>query len=296
MSPAGEPAAEGTFPVNGPPRANSGPIRDTLSRYRVVKHLSAVFDVTLGPLALLAVSLLCIELLFSLRSPWNSIVYSLQVVIWGVFLMAFVLELALAPRRWQYLKRNWLLVIALVVPSLRILRASRSLQFLRSARVIRSTSVVRGFTSLRRGTQAIRSFLGFSQLAFLAALTAMVWLAASGLALFLERGTGSEIDSVSEALWWSASVLTTVSISTDPVTAEGRIVAIALRVFGVAVIGYFTARLAAFFFYGRRELESESELTAEDVRLLRQELAGLRQELRDLRGIWGGEQADEETH
>jgi voltage-gated potassium channel len=266
--------------------AVSGPVRDTLSRYRLVRRLSALFDVTLGPLALLAVSLLIIELLVRLDPPWNRIVYATQIGIWAIFLIAFAVELALAPKKRLYLRRNWLLVIALVVPSLRVLRAARSLQFLRTARVVRGTSVVRGFTSLRRGTEAVRSFLGFSQLAFLAAITVMVWLAASGLVYFLEANTASEIDSVSDAMWWSATVLTTVGISMEPVSAEGRIVAIALRVFGVAVIGYFTARMAAFFFGRRKDGDPSdaSPATSAEVHALREEIAHLRRELQDRDG------------
>lgn len=259
-------------------REDSGARIDTLSRYRVVKHLSAFLDVTLGPLALVAVTLLIVELLFRLASPWNTAVYAIQIGIWVVFLVAFAVELSVAPKKLLYLRRNWLLIVALVVPSLRVLRAARSLQFLRTARVVRGTSVVRGFTSIRRGTEAVRSFLGFSQLAFLAAITAMVWLAASGLVYFLEASTASEIDSVSDAMWWSATVLTTVGISMEPVSAEGRIVAIALRVFGVAVIGYFTARMAAYFF-GRRQDGEAPEVTSAEVRALREEIAHLRREL-----------------
>ena len=202
-----------------------------------------------------------------------------------VFVLAFVIELSVAPRKVQYLRRNWILVVALIVPSLRVLRVARSLQFLRTARVVRGASVLRGFTSLNRAMVAVRNFLGFSQLAFLGALTGMVWLAASGLVYFLEANSDSQIDSVGDALWWAASVLTTVSISMEPSSAEGRVVAIALRVFGVAIIGYFTARMAAFFF-GQQQDETP-DVEPEDIRALREEVAGLRRELQAYRDSGG---------
>ncbi len=264
-----------------PYRTITGSVTDTLSRYRVVKRLSAIFDVTLGPLALIAVCLLIAEFLIRLNSPWNLIVYGSQIAIWAIFLVAFVVELSLAPKKLLYVRRNWLLVIALFVPALRVLRAAQSLQFLRTARVVRGATVVRGFTSVGRAMEAIRSFLGFSQLAFLAVLTAIVWLAASGVVYFLESSSDSEINSVGDAMWWAASVLTTVGISIEPVTTEGRVVAIALRVFGVGIIGYFTARMAAFFL--GRERFTGTSVTSDELSALREEMAGLRNELQSFR-------------
>jgi voltage-gated potassium channel len=225
--------------------------------------------------------LLIAELLLDLDPPWDDLVYGSQIAIWITFGLAFVLELSVAPRKLLYLRRNWILVVALIVPSLRVLRVARSLQFLRSARIVRGASVLRGFTSLNRAMVAIRNFLGFSQLAFLAALTGMVWLASSGLVYFLETNTNSEIDSVGDAMWWAASVLTTVGISMEPASTEGRIVAVALRVFGVAIIGYFTARMAAFFFGQQRD--PTSDLAPEDILALRNEVASLRRELQAYR-------------
>jgi voltage-gated potassium channel len=262
-------------------RALTLPVRSTLKRYRVVKHLSAIFDVTLGPLALIAVSLLIVELLVRLSSPWDVIIYGAQVALWAIFLVAFVVELSLAPKKMLYLRRNWFLVIALVIPALRIFRFARAFQFLRSARAVRGANVARGFTSTNRAVAAIRNFLGFSQFAYLIALTAVVWLAASGLVYYLESGAESGIDTAADALWWSAAVLTTVSIANDPVTDEGRFVAIALRIFGVAIIGYFTARMAAFFFGNQRDLQSQPDV--EEIKALRQEIAALRDELKSSR-------------
>jgi voltage-gated potassium channel len=269
-------AAPGTWAY----RSLTAPVRDTLGRYRVVKRLAASFDVILGPLALIAVSLLIVELLVRLASPWNTAVYGAQLAIWALFLLAFVVELSLAPKKLLYLKRNWFLVIALIVPALRILRFARALRFLRSAPAMRSANVVRGLVSTNRAFAAVSSFLGFSQLALLAAVTCIVWLAASGLVYYLESGSESGIDSVSDALWWAAAVLTTVSINNDPTTGEGRFVAIVLRIFGVAVIGYFTARMAAFFF---GNLRSASSAADGEVAALRREIAALREELKERR-------------
>jgi voltage-gated potassium channel len=236
--------------------------------------VSAIFDVTLGPLAVITLVLIVVELLLSLRPPWNVVVYTAQLAIWAFFLAAFVLELWLAPDKLRYVRKNALLVLALAIPALRIFRAAHALRILRASRVVRSLNVARSITSLNRGLAAIREFLDFSQIALVVAVTAIVWLVATGLVYYLEQTTGSGLGGVGEAMWWSASILTTVGISREPESLEGRAVAVILRVFGVAVVGYVTARMAAYFLGGRREANSNEEL-----RLLREDITALRREL-----------------
>jgi voltage-gated potassium channel len=60
--------------------------------------------------------------------------------IWFAFIVEFAIRFALAPRKGSFLRRNWLTVIALVVPAFRLLRGRR---FLRFARATRSFRLVR---------------------------------------------------------------------------------------------------------------------------------------------------------
>src|SRR5688572_23577006 len=151
-----------------------------LSRYRLARRLSAVFDVTLAPLALATLVLLIVELFLSLKPPWGTVVYWAQVAIWGIFLAAFVLEVSLAPDKPRYIRKNFLLVIALAIPALRIFRIAHALRLLRTARFVRGLNVARTGASLNRGLRAIRGFLGFSQIALVAGVTLSVWLIGAG--------------------------------------------------------------------------------------------------------------------
>lgn len=58
-------------------------------------------------------------------------------VIWVVFIGDFALRFALAPDKSDYLKSNWLTVIALVVPALRVFRIFRVVRVLRAASTLR---------------------------------------------------------------------------------------------------------------------------------------------------------------
>jgi len=98
-------------------------------------------------------------------------------------------------------------------------------------------------------------------------------------ALAFERGArDSNIGNIGDALWWASAVVTTVNSPLEPVTLEGRIIALALRVFGLAVIGYLTARIAVYLLGGRDAAEEgarEAPAVEDEVRALREEVRRL---------------------
>jgi len=62
--------------------------------------------------------LFVVELIWGLTLLLDAI----GIVIWGVFILEFILRLVLAPRKVFYLKTNWLMAISLFLPALRTSR------------------------------------------------------------------------------------------------------------------------------------------------------------------------------
>jgi voltage-gated potassium channel len=62
--------------------------------------------------------------------------------IWLAFIVEFALRFALAPRKGSFLRRNWLTVIALVVPAFRLLRGRCFLRFARATGSFRLARIV----------------------------------------------------------------------------------------------------------------------------------------------------------
>jgi voltage-gated potassium channel len=57
------------------------------------------------------------------------------------------------------------------------------------------------------------------------------------------------VGSIGDALWWAAVTATTVGYGdVSPITPEGRLIAVALMITGIGVIGVFTATVASFLF------------------------------------------------
>jgi len=76
---------------------------------------------------------------------------TISLVIWGIFILEFVLRLSLAPRKVSYFKTNWLAALSLLLPALRVFR------FLRIMRVLQTTRAVQGLRLLRVLTRTNRS-------------------------------------------------------------------------------------------------------------------------------------------
>jgi voltage-gated potassium channel len=217
--------------------------------------------------------LLVVELIWGLGPFLEAMV----TVIWIIFIIDFLIRFLLAPAKMKYLKKNWLTAISLVVPALRVFRIVRVVRVLRVARAARSLRLFRIVSSLNRGMNALRASMGRRGFGYVLALTVVVILVgAAGMQAF-EGPAGFE--SYGEALWWTAMLLTTIGSEFWPVTAEGRVLAFLLSVYGLAVFGYLTATLATYFI-GREAESDEAEIAGtRSVEALRAEIAALRAEL-----------------
>jgi voltage-gated potassium channel len=204
-------------------------------------------------------------------------------VIWIIFIGDFLLKFTIAPDKSDYLKANWLTVIALAVPALRVFRIFRVVRVLRAARAARGLRLVRVVGSLNRGMRALKNAMRRRGAGYVIALTIVVTLiGAAAMYAFENEQPNSPLQDYGAALWWTAMVMTTMGSDYFPRTAEGRVLCVALAVFAFAVFGYVTAMLATFFI-GRDAANEEAEVAgAEQINLLRDEIAALRAEVRAL--------------
>lgn len=242
--------------------------------------LSELEDWLEGPMLVLGfvwLALLVVEFAFG----GGLLVELFSLAIWGVFVLDFLLRLALAPRRGRYLRRNWLTAISLLVPALRLLRVARLARLLQLSRTTRGLRLVRVVTSLNRGMKALGATMRRRGFGYVLALSLLVTFSgAAGMYSFESQLPGGEgFASYGEALWWTAMLLTSLGSEFWPQTAEGRILCLILAIYGFAVFGYITASFASFF-VGRDAAAPDSETPGlADLAALREEIAALRQEL-----------------
>ncbi|HEX5759136.1 MAG TPA: potassium channel family protein [Thermoanaerobaculia bacterium] len=247
-------------------------------RHELLRRVEGGLETPMLVLAFVWLALLIVELIRG-ESPLFQIVGT---IIWVIFILDFAVELALAPRKVAYLRRNWLTAISLAIPALRIFRVFRVLRLLRLARAGRGLRLLRIVSSLNRGMGALGASLSRRGFGYVVALTVLVTFAGAAGMYAFESGVPGGLDGYGEALWWTAMVMTTMGSQEWPQTVEGRVLCVALALYAFAVFGYVTAALATFF-VGRDAANDAAELAgAEQLAALREEVIALRDELRAL--------------
>jgi voltage-gated potassium channel len=198
----------------------------------------------------------------------------LNYAIWALFVLQFVVEFTVAPRKAEYLRHNWLTAVALVLPAARLFRAARAF---RALGAIRGTRLVRVVSSANRGMRSLGRIMGRRGFGYIASLTVLVTIAgAAGMFAFERDAPGTGLNNFGSALWWTAMTLTTMGTDYFPKTAEGRLLCLLLATYGFAVFGYVTATVASFFVARDADADDGDVAGAKQLVELRDEVAALR--------------------
>lgn len=247
-------------------------------RHELLQRLEDWLETPMLVLAFVWLGLLVGELIWGESRAFEII----GTVIWAIFIIDFVLEFVLAPQKAAYIKKNWLTVLSLLVPALRIFRIFSAVRLLRLSRVGRGLRLFRVVSSLNRGMRALAANLQRRGFGYVMSLSLIVLFAGAAGMYAFENEVPGGLDSYSEALWWTAMVMTTMGSQYWPHTLEGRMLCFLLALYAFAVFGYVTATLATYF-VGRDAESTEAELAgADDIHALREELRALRAELQAL--------------
>ena len=221
-------------------------------------------------------------LVLELTTGLSQFLETVGTLIWIIFIFDFAIKFTLAPRKFTYVKDNWLTVIALAVPALRVFRILRVVRLLRVARAARGLRLLRVVTSVNRGMKALGASMGRRGMGYVVALTAVVTLSGAAAMYAFENDTAGGFSSYGAALWWTAMLVTSIGSEYWPRTAEGRVLCFLISVYGFAVFGYMTAALASFFI-GRDAENQHAEIAgAEPVRELHAEIAALQADVKVL--------------
>jgi voltage-gated potassium channel len=246
-------------------------------RWRTLCQLQSWLD----PLMLwLSIAWLAVVVVQLLDPHSNPVLEGIATVLWIVFILDFVARFTLAPGKRTFLKHNWLVLIALVVPALRVFRI---FAVFRAAGALRGIQLVRIVGTANRGMNALRHSLARRQFGYVGGMTLLVvTLGAAGMLYFEPaKEVGGGFKSYADALWWTVMLLTTIGSQYWPQTGEGRILAVLMSIYGLAVFGYITAVLASFFIGRDAEEPSAPIAGADDLKKLRGEIAALRKVLEE---------------
>lgn len=200
-----------------------------------------LFDVVILVLSLYVLSVMALSLVYAPPAEIQQLLDYIDNSICVIFLIDFFYRLIHAPNKWAYLKWGWIDLIS-SIPTLSYFRYGRIF------RVIRLIRIFRAFKSLINISRFIfRSKIKGTMLC--ANLSVGLLLIFSAITiLYVETAPNSNIQTASDAIWWTCATLTTVGYGDlYPVTMEGRMVGILLMLSGIGVTGVYSAWILSFF-------------------------------------------------
>lgn len=167
---------------------------------------------------------------YPLNHPLDVFCQIINYGVWIYFIIDYLIQLFLSTSKTKFFKTHLAELILVIVPFFRPLRALRALLFTTSA-------------SFRNRSTYLRSIP-----VFVAATTFLMIVIMGAAVLDVERTVpGSHIKSAGDALWWGLITVTTIGYGdVYPITAEGRLVAAVLIIFGIAMTSTLTASFAAW--------------------------------------------------
>jgi len=243
------------------------------NRLQLLRRITALAET---PMALLGLAWLCL-MVVDLTRGLASTGQHATTLIWIIFIIDFAVRLTLAPRKLTYMRNNWLTVIALILPALRMLRFVRVLRVLSR---LRGVPLVRILASINRGMRALGDTMQRRGFSYVLAITCIVTVAGAAGMLHFEGPLKVEngIEDFWSALWWTGMIMTTMGGEYWPRTGEGRVLCMLLAIYAFAVFGYVTGTIATYFI-GQDQARDPNQETLEAVRELSAQVAQLRTEL-----------------
>ena len=242
-------------------RAAREELREKIDRY---------LDLPLTLASVVVVLLVIIQLSGEVSGVWQRRLEALSWGLWSLFLLEFMLKFALAPVKRRYVRDHWLDVLVVLLPFPRFLRLARVL------RASRALPVLRLLIFGGRGSESTLELLRRRRLGQLAIVSVMVILLGAAVGFLLEvDAPGIQIKTFGDALWWSATTVTTVASELYPVTVGGRILSFLLMLYAIGIFSYFIGAIASVLVESdaRRTRESGEK---EGLDLSRRELEALR--------------------
>lgn len=212
------------------------------------------YEVFIALLSILSIVDMFLVWLPGLGEASKQVVVIFQTAITFIFIFDFCYRFFTAESKSQYFIREWGWADLLAcIPNLRILRFFRIFRVYRLMRDI--------------GVQTIKDQLLYDRAGSILYLTIFLGLViiqtASVLVLNVEAANPeANIQTPSDAIWWSYVTITTVGYGDRfPTTTTGRIVGVLLMTAGVALFGVFTSFLANTFLSPRKKPEEASQTT-----------------------------------
>ena len=206
-------------------------------RELAVQRWERFSTIPLAILALIYLALYAYEVLGHPSAEIRTDLIDLSDAIWVLFIIDFITRFVMHDDKFQFMRRNVIEMIGLVLPMFRAFRMFR---------------VVIAIGFLSRVTQSLQARIGV-YLGLI--LPLLVFTCALGVYDAEHAVPGANITQFGDAIWWAIVTIATVGYGDySPITFEGRAIAVLLMFSGIAMLSVVTVSFASWFL-GRLDLE-----------------------------------------
>lgn len=228
------------------------------------KEIEAILEWPMIFLTFLLIPIITIPFVYSLSPFWSAVFYYSDIAIWIFFYLELFIKLLVSKSRLNTLKKNWFLLIILLIPTLRIFRLARLARLLRILRLLRLQSLVKRLSENVQNLITNLEFVVISLLVIILGSAFVMWQ--------VEQQSGGSINSFGDALWWAVITITTVGYGDIvPTTSAGRLVGSVASLVGVILFMVIIAKITSVFVGGRTETPRTEELLKRVEKLEKEE-------------------------
>jgi voltage-gated potassium channel len=249
------------------------------ARFELLHHVSALLEPVMTALGIVFLALLLMEYASVPLEVFgvDHLVDALG-MIWLIFAADFLIRFLIAPVKRDFLRSNWLIGLSLAVPLI------RPLHIFRAAHALQGLSLVGFLGAVNRSLRALRHIARGRISLYMVLVTLVIILIGGVGVLYFDRDyPESPVQSLTESLWWSATLVTTLNHEMDVVSTEAKLIAFGLRLYGLNVFCFFMASVASYLIGVDGSFSKPAEEKPEDA--LRDEVRELRAELREVHAL-----------
>mgnify|MGYP000010495959 FL=1 len=200
------------------------------ARERAVEKWEQYSTLPLALLALVYLGLYAVEVLGNESAAVLFDLILISDIIWIIFIVDFLVRLIMHDNKKQFLRKNVIELIGLLLPIFRAFRMFRVV-------------IAIGFL-----TRAAKSLQGRINIYIGLILPILVFTCSLGVYEAEHTAPGANITQYGDAIWWAFVTITTIGYGDYyPVTFEGRAIAVLLMLSGLALVSVITVSFASWF-------------------------------------------------
>ena len=228
-------------------------MKQKLNREELLVKFERYTEVPMLVLVIVMIGTLIAPMVWQFNDQTKLIFEIADWVIWGLFALELFVKTYLSSNRLAYLKKNWLDVVVVIIPLLRVFRLLRAVRLLR---VVRLSRVLVFFAKFTTEIKTIFSRHGFNYL-FVIFVSAIAL--GTVLTYTFDQHAQTGINSIQTSLWLIVvNAFTGGYANVYPETPEAKTVSVILIIIGTVLVSYFTASLASYFTEKEQDIEQKT--------------------------------------